>query len=92
MISLSKTIFETNKQMLQLQVIRQDPQEVKNRLGVKNFTDTGLVDEIISLDEQRKKLQLDFDNTQAKINSVSKDIGQMMLKGKRNGRKIRKKK
>ena len=42
-----------------------------NRLGVKNFTETGLVDDIISLDDQRKKLQLEFDNTQAKINSVS---------------------
>src|SRR5687767_10136359 len=67
--------------MLQLQVIRQNPQAVKDRLGVKNFTELSLVDEIIALDDQRKKLQLDFDNNQSKVNRVSKEIGQLMAKG-----------
>lgn len=67
--------------MLQLQVLRQDPQAVKDRLAVKNFKETSLVDTIIALDDQRKKLQLKFDNTQAKINSASKEIGQLMAKG-----------
>ena len=69
--------------MLQNQVIRQDPQGVKEKLSVKNFKDTGLVDEVISMDDQRKKLQLEFDNTQAKINTASKEIGQLMAKGER---------
>lgn len=88
--SLTFTFAQTFSSMLQLQVIRQDPQGVKNRLGVKNFTETGLVDEIISRDDQRKKLQLDFDNTQSKINSVSKDIGQMMAKGEKEQAEIKK--
>ena len=33
--------------MLQLQVLRQDPQAVKERLAVKNFNQIDLVDEII---------------------------------------------
>ena len=37
----------------------------------------------LKLDEQRKKLQLEFDNTQAKINSSSKEIGQLMAKGEK---------
>ena len=69
--------------MLQLQVIRQDPKEVKERLAVKYFNDGSVVDEILKLDEQRKKLQLEFDNTQAKINSSSKEIGQLMAKGEK---------
>jgi seryl-tRNA synthetase len=67
--------------MLQLQVIRQNPEWVKEKLAIKNFTETELVDKILELDEQRKKLQLEFDNIQAKINSISKEIGQLMAKG-----------
>ena len=67
--------------MLQLPVIRQNPEWVKEKLAVKNFTETDLVDTILSLDDQRKKLQLEFDNNQAKVNSASKEIGQLMGKG-----------
>lgn len=67
--------------MLQLQVLRQDPSAVKAKLAVKHFRDTGLVDEIIALDDERKRLQLESDNTQAKINAASKEIGQLMAKG-----------
>jgi seryl-tRNA synthetase len=69
--------------MLQIQVIRQDPGSVKRRLERRHFGETGLVDTILSLDEQRKKLQLEFDNNQAKVNSTSKEIGQLMAKGQK---------
>jgi seryl-tRNA synthetase len=67
--------------MLQVNVLRNNPEWVKQRLAIKHFKQTGLVDEIIALDDKRKKLQLDFDNTQAKINSSSKDIGKLMGQG-----------
>lgn len=76
--------------MLQLQVLRQDPQAIKDRLGVKNFKEINLVDEIIALDDQRKKLQLEFDNTQAKVNTTSKEIGQLMAKGQKEEAEKRK--
>ncbi len=76
--------------MLQLQVLRQDPQAVKERLGVKNFKETNLVDEIIALDDQRKKSQLEFDTTQSKINAASKEIGQLMAKGQKEEAEARK--
>src|SRR5687767_7236733 len=69
--------------MLQLPMIRQDKEAVKERLAVKHFAETELVDLVLSLDDQRKKLQLDFDNTQAKVNTASKDIGQLMGKGQK---------
>src|SRR5258706_11311540 len=69
--------------MLQLQVIRQNPDWVNERMAVKNFREPGLVDTILSLDDQRKKLQLEFDNTQSKVNSASKEIGQLMGKGQK---------
>ena len=69
--------------MLQLQVLRQDVQGVKNKLAIKHFTETGLVDEIIALDDERKRLQLESDTTLSKINSASKEIGQLMAKGQK---------
>src|SRR6187399_2941142 len=69
--------------MLQVAYIRNNKDEVKERLSVKNFAEPGLVDEILSLDEERKKLQQEFDSTQAKVNSTSKEIGQLMAKGQK---------
>jgi seryl-tRNA synthetase len=77
--------------MLQLQVLRQNPAWVKERLAIKNFVDLNLVDTILSLDDERKKLQLDFDNTQAKVNSLSKEIGQLMAKGQKEEAEANKK-
>jgi seryl-tRNA synthetase len=77
--------------MLQLQVLRQDPEEVKKKLKKKHFSDPALVDTILSLDDQRKKLQLDFDTNQAKVNSVSKEIGALMGKGQKDEAESKKK-
>src|SRR5438477_3089551 len=70
--------------MLQLQVIRQRPDWAKERLAVKHFPEPTVVDTVLELDDQRKKLQLDFDNLQSKINSSSKEIGQLMAKGEKD--------
>jgi seryl-tRNA synthetase len=70
--------------MLQLQVLRQNPEAVKQRLAIKHFAEIELVDEILSLDDQRKKSQLEFDNFQAKVNSTSKEIGALMARGQRD--------
>lgn len=76
--------------MLQLPVLRQDPQEVKARLAIKNFAEPGLVDAIIALDDQRKKLQLEFDTAQSMVNSTSKEIGSLMAKGLKEEAEARK--
>ncbi|MCV4754071.1 hypothetical protein OFC37_31905, partial [Escherichia coli] len=60
-------------------------EEVKRRLSVKHFNQPQLVDTIIALDDQRKKLQADFDTTQAKVNSASKEIGKLMAQGNKEG-------
>jgi seryl-tRNA synthetase len=67
--------------MLQVSVLRNNTEDVKKRLAVKNFNQPELVDRIIALDDERKKLQADFDNTQAKVNAASKEIGKMMAQG-----------
>ena len=69
--------------MLQVSVLRNDPELVKVRLAVKNFKQLELVDEIIKLDDQRKNLQVSYDNTQASINAASKEIGKLMGQGEK---------
>lgn len=71
--------------MLQVSVLRNNTEEVKKRLAVKHFNQPQLVDTIIALDDQRKKLQADFDTTQAKVNSASKEIGKLMAQGNKEG-------
>ena len=67
--------------MLQVSVLRSNPEEVKKRLAIKHFKQPELVDTIIALDDERKKLQLDFDTTQSKLNAASKEIGKLMGQG-----------
>jgi seryl-tRNA synthetase len=69
--------------MLQVQVLRLDPRKIKERLSIKNFSNVELVDSIISLDDERKKLQQEFENNQSKLNSASKEIGMLIGKGKK---------
>ncbi len=69
--------------MLQVSALRQDAGKVREKLAVKNFKNMALIDEIIALDDERKKMQTDFDNNQSKINSISKSIGQLMAQGKK---------
>jgi len=64
--------------MLQVSVLRQKTDWVKERLAVRDFKQLELVDEIVALDDERKKLQAEYDSTQAKINSASKEIGKLM--------------
>ncbi len=70
--------------MLQVSYIRLNRDEVLERLSIKNFSQPRLVDEVIALDDERKKNQSEFDNTQARVNSASKEIGILMRQGKKD--------
>jgi seryl-tRNA synthetase len=70
--------------MLQVNVLRQKTDWVKERLAIKNFKQPELIDEIIALDDERKKLQAEFDLLQSKINSSSKNIGKLMATGNKD--------
>ena len=68
--------------MLQIQLFRNQRDHVIERLGVKHFSDIAIVDKIILLDEERRKLQAENDANLAKINAASKEIGKLMANGK----------
>ncbi|MBL7698441.1 MAG: serine--tRNA ligase [Chitinophagaceae bacterium] len=64
--------------MLQLSVIRQNPALVKERLAVKHFAETSIVDEIVSLDDELRKLKQETEDTQSKIKKLSEQIGALL--------------
>ena len=67
--------------MLQVNFIKTNREATLKGLAKKHFSETSLVDNIISLDDERKKLQFELDERQSKINAFSKEIGQLMAKG-----------
>jgi seryl-tRNA synthetase len=69
--------------MLQVPFIRQNKELVLERLAFKNFKDLDVVEEVLALDDKRKKLTLEYDDTQAQVNSLSKEIGKLMAQGKK---------
>ncbi|MDP2452771.1 MULTISPECIES: serine--tRNA ligase [unclassified Kaistella] len=69
--------------MLQVQFLRENKERVLEGLGKRNFKQTELVDEAISVDDERKKLQFELDQNLAEMNSISKKIGILMKEGKK---------
>jgi seryl-tRNA synthetase len=90
-LPLNNYLCKNFYKMLQLAFIRQHAALVKDRLAIKNFTSLDLVDTILQFDDQRKKLQLESDTTQSKINTISKEIGQLMAKGEKEKAEDKKK-
>ena len=70
--------------MLQISFIRQNKELVKERLSLRNFGDLSLVDKVVKLDEQVRKLKVDSETLQADMNAASKAIGQLMAKGEKD--------
>ncbi|WP_047548438.1 serine--tRNA ligase [Psychroserpens sp. Hel_I_66] len=68
--------------MLQVAYIREHKEEVIKRLAKRNLDASKMIEEVITLDEERRKLQTKLDNTLAESNSISKEIGQLYKTGK----------
>ena len=68
--------------MLEVPYIRNHKEEVITKLGVKNFDAKDIIDEIIALDEKRRKTQAELDDTLAESNKLSKEIGMLYKSGK----------
>lgn len=69
--------------MLQLNYIRENRDAVVERLSVRNFKDVELVDEVIQLDESRRKIQNESDAIAAEANAAAKQIGDLMRQRKK---------
>jgi seryl-tRNA synthetase len=69
--------------MLQVTYLRQHTQLAKDLLAIKHFSNVALVDQVIEVDDQRKRVQASFDDLQSKVNAASKEIGNHMAKGEK---------
>lgn len=68
--------------MLTIQFIKENPQEVVERLKIKNFNAEILVEEILKLDEKRRETQKLLDDILAESNNIAKEIGMLFKQGK----------
>ncbi len=71
--------------MLDIKFVRENPEIVKENIK-KKFQDKKLplVDEVIKLDEERRKVVARADELRANRNKLSKQIGALMAQGKRD--------
>ena len=70
--------------MIDIKFLRENPEVVKENIK-KKFQDSKLplVDEVINLDEERRKAQVEADKIRAGKNKIAKEIGGLMKQGKK---------
>ncbi len=68
--------------MLQVAYIREHKEDVIARLAKRNIDASQMIDDVLALDEDRRALQTQLDNTLAESNSLSKEIGNLFKSGK----------
>jgi seryl-tRNA synthetase len=69
--------------MLNINLLREQSSTVIDRLKVKNFDATAIVNRVLDLDRRRRELQAESDAIQAELNSLSREIGSMMKEGRK---------
>ena len=67
--------------MLQVAFIRENKDAVINGLAKRNIDATEMINDVITLDEDRRNLQTKLDNTKAESNALSKEIGNLFKSG-----------
>lgn len=70
--------------MLTVKYIKENKELVIEKLKIKGFVNSEIIENIILLDEKRRTIQVEQDNAQAKLNSISKEIGNLFKNGKTN--------
>ncbi len=78
--------------MLQVPFIRENKDLVIARLAKRNIDATKIINDVISFDEDRKRIQAQLDNTLAESNAISKEIGILYKSGEAQKANLLKKK
>lgn len=77
--------------MLDVRLIREKPDFVRQRLAARGAGDEGRIDDLLKLDEQRRKALAETEALKAQRNRVSKEIGALMAQKKAAEAEARKK-
>jgi len=67
-----------NAAVLDIKLIREQADFVRRRLATRGAGDEARIDELLALDEQRRKLLAEVEGLKAQRNRVSKEIGALM--------------
>jgi len=70
--------------MLTINLIRENPSFVIERLSIKNFDAAGIVETVLNLDSRRRDLQSQSETIQSELNSLSKQIGSLLKNGQKD--------
>ena len=76
--------------MLQVNFIRQNPDFVKERLAARNYANIEIVDTILAIDDQLRKVKTASEGIQATMNGIAKEIGILMSKGEKDAAESKK--
>lgn len=74
--------------MLQITFIRENQEKVIKALAKRSIDATSIVNEVVQLDEKRRAIQLDLDNTLSEANKLAKEIGDLMKNGEKSKAEI----
>ena len=70
--------------MLTLKLIQENKDFVIERLKVKNFDATAIVDKIIAADNERKSYQAEVEALQQEMNVISRSVGELIKSGRKD--------
>ena len=70
--------------MLTLAAIKENPQQIIERLGVKNFDAEEMINKILELDKTRRNAQTQFDRNGADLKKLASQIGALMKEDKKD--------
>src|SRR5215831_21105044 len=77
--------------MLDIKLIRERPDFVRERLATRGAGDEARIDDVLKLDEQRRKALAEVETLKAQRNRASKEIGALMGQKKVEEAEARKK-
>jgi seryl-tRNA synthetase len=78
--------------MLNIKLLREQPDLVLERLRVKNFDATDIIQRVNTLDALRRNSQTELDSKLADQNSLAKEIGALMKAGRKDEAEVAKSK
>src|SRR5436309_9167205 len=77
--------------MLDIKLVREKPDFVRERLASRGAGEEGRVEELLKLDEQRRKALAMWERDKATSNRISKEIGALMAQKKTEEAEAKKK-
>jgi seryl-tRNA synthetase len=70
--------------MLQISVLRENKEEVIKQLSIKNFDGKALIEEVLEVDQQRRKKQTELDALKNEANQIARQVGDLFKAGKKS--------